>query len=277
MKPARFAYRRAGSLAEAVTLAAEAQGFAKFVAGGQTLGPMLNLRLVQPDLLIDIARIEVLRGVGEEAGRLRLGGGVTHAAIEDGAVPGPLGARLARIAGGIAYRSVRNRGTLGGSLAHADPSAEWPSVMLALDAEVAVQGAEGSRTLGIGNLLEGAMTTSLEASEIVEAVHVPAGARLGCSKLCRKVGEFASALGVVARMPDGGVRAVVGALDGAPQLLPETGRFLAGIAGWSPSVAEGLAILVEGELTASGACTDADRRAVHAVTLVRAAAEVFAE
>jgi carbon-monoxide dehydrogenase medium subunit len=274
MKPAPFDYRRPESLAKAISLADCAEGFVKFLAGGQTLGPMLNLRLVQPDLLIDISRLPELGRVAEEDGHVSIGGGVTHAAIEDGAVPGALGAALARIAGGIAYRSVRNRGSLGGSLAHADPSAEWPSVMLALGAEIVVAGPGGRRTVPVEEFFAGAMTTSLGPAEIVEAVRLPAGARLGFVKLCRKAGEYASALAVVARLPDGRLRAVAGALDGPPRLLPETARALANGTG---GAGEGLRADAEAELERLGACADADLRAVHAVVVARAAGEVISE
>jgi len=134
MKAARFDYARARSLAHAVELLGGGDGFVKLLAGGQTLGPMLNLRLVQPDLLVDVSKLDETRRWSEEGGAILIGAGVTHAAIEDGALPGPTGAILAGIAAGIAYRAVRNRGTIGGSLAHADPAADWLSSLAALEA-----------------------------------------------------------------------------------------------------------------------------------------------
>ena len=114
------------------------------LAGGQTLGPMLNLRLAQPALLVDITRIPELAAVHEDGDAVTIGATVTHAAIEDGRVPDPTGGFLARVARGIAYRAVRTRGTIGGSLAHADPAADWLSCLTALGAEVVIAGAGGS-------------------------------------------------------------------------------------------------------------------------------------
>ena len=118
---------------------------AKVLAGGQTLGPMLNLRLAQPALLVDITRIPELAAVSEDADAVTIGATVTHAAIEDGRVPDPTGGFLARVARGIAYRAVRTRGTIGGSLAHADPAADWLSCLAALGAEVVIAGAGRQR------------------------------------------------------------------------------------------------------------------------------------
>ncbi|MGH6814515.1 MAG: FAD binding domain-containing protein, partial [Hyphomicrobiaceae bacterium] len=134
MKPAAFDYARPATVEEAVAMLAATPG-AKVLAGGQTLGPMLNLRLVQPAVLIDIARIAELADVEEDAGSVTLGATVTHAAIEDRRVKDPTGGFLAEVARGIAYRAVRTRGTVGGSLAHADPAADWLSCLTALGAE----------------------------------------------------------------------------------------------------------------------------------------------
>jgi carbon-monoxide dehydrogenase medium subunit len=117
VKPARFDYARPASLGEAVALLGTRGGVVKCLAGGQSLGPMLNLRLVQPDLLVDITHIPELTRVEEDGDGLLLGACTTHAAIEDGRV-------LPAVAHGIAYRAVRSRGTIGGSLAHADPAAD---------------------------------------------------------------------------------------------------------------------------------------------------------
>src|SRR5262245_63464540 len=130
MKPVAFDYERPASIPEALqVLAGHAE--AKLLAGGQTLGPMLNLRLAQPALLVDITRIPELAAVAEDAEAVTIGATVTHAAIEDGRVPDPTGGFLARVARGIAYRAVRTRGTIGGSLAHADPAADWLSCLAA--------------------------------------------------------------------------------------------------------------------------------------------------
>ena len=124
MKPAAFDYVRPATLPEALALLAEVAE-AKVLAGGQTLGPMLNLRLAQPPLLVDITRIAELAEVAEDGDGLWLGAIITHAAIEDGRVKDPTHGFLGKIAAGIGYRAVRTRGTIGGSLAHADPAADW--------------------------------------------------------------------------------------------------------------------------------------------------------
>src|SRR5258708_40048230 len=118
MKAARFDYARARSLAHAVELLGSGGGFVKLLAGGQTLAPMLNLRLVRPDLLVDVSKLSEVTGWREEGGAIVIGAGVTHAAIEDGKLPGPAGRALARIAPGIAYPAVRHRGPIRGSPAH---------------------------------------------------------------------------------------------------------------------------------------------------------------
>jgi aerobic carbon-monoxide dehydrogenase medium subunit len=207
MKPAAFEYARAGSVAEAVRLLGAGAG-AKALAGGQTLGPMLNLRLAQPAVLVDITRVAELAEVAEERDGVRIGAIVTHAAIEDGRVPDPTRGFLARVAGGIAYRAVRTRGTVGGSLAHADPAADWLSALAGLGAEVLVSGPRGSRRGGIAAFVRGAMESDLEAGELVTGVRIPAfsaRARFGFHKICRKAGEFAEAIGVAVHDPERGI------------------------------------------------------------------------
>jgi carbon-monoxide dehydrogenase medium subunit len=126
MRPAAFLYSRPSGWPEAVALL---EGGARPVAGSQSLGPMLNFRLAQPDTLADLRALPGYAGVEVRDGICRIGAGTTHAAIEDGAVPGRIGAILAGVARRIAYRAVRNRGTIGGSLAHADPAADWVGVL----------------------------------------------------------------------------------------------------------------------------------------------------
>lgn len=223
MKPAPFAYERPASLVEALALLAE--GGAKALAGGQSLGPMLNLRLVQPEMLVDLAGLRELKASGRVEGAVRLGALVTHAEIEDGRVPDPTGGILPRVAGGIAYRAVRNRGTVGGSLAHADPAADWLTVLAALGASVIVASAEGERRVAVGDLATGAFETVLGGAEIIAAVEipaVPAGAGWGYVKLARKPGEFADAMAAVFRDPERGIeRAVIGAAHAAPIVIED--------------------------------------------------------
>ncbi|MCS0496207.1 FAD binding domain-containing protein [Ancylobacter sp. MQZ15Z-1] len=215
MKAARFDYERPADLAGA--LAALGQGGAKPLSGGQSLGPMLNLRLARPPLLVDVGRLAPLRQVEEGAEGTLFGAGITHAEFEDGAVPDPTPGFLARIARGIAYRAVRNRGTMGGSLAHADPAADWPTTLAALGARVHLAGPSGTRELPVEDFILGAFETALQDGEIVTGIFVPrcsAGARFGYRKSCRKVGEFAEAMCAVLADPARGVhRLVIGATE----------------------------------------------------------------
>jgi carbon-monoxide dehydrogenase medium subunit len=222
MKAARFDYVRARSLGHAFDLLGAAEeGAARLIAGGQSLGPMLNLRLVQPALLVDISRLTELAGhraAGE--GGVVIGAAVTHAAIEDGSVPDPTGGILRRVAFGIAYRAVRNRGTIGGSLAHADPAADWPTALAALNAECLIAGGGGERIVPVAGFARGVFETALVPGEVLSGIRVlapPAGARWGFYKFCRKAGEFAEAMAAVLIGKE--VRAVIGALHGPPIVL----------------------------------------------------------
>jgi carbon-monoxide dehydrogenase medium subunit len=204
MKPVAFDYARPASVAEALGILS-AQPNAKVLAGGQTLGPMLNLRLAQPTLLIDIARVAELAAVGQDADGVTIGATVTHAAIEDGRLPDPTDGFLARVARGIAYRAVRTRGTIGGSLAHADPAADWLTCLTALGAQVIIAGGAGTRSMQLAHFVRAAMETDLAPDELLTAVRVPRfsrRARFGFHKICRKTGEFAEAIGVAVLDPE---------------------------------------------------------------------------
>ena len=223
MKPARFDYERPARLADAVALLQREDLVVKVLAGGQSLGPMLNLRLVRPGLLVDITAIPELKRVEESADSIVIGACVTHADIEDGRVPDIGGGALQRVARGIAYRAVRNRGTLGGSLVHADPSADWVSTLAALGAEVLVAGPAGRRGVPADAFMTSVFEVDLGPGEMVEAVRIPrlsSGARWGFHKLCRKTGEFAHAIGVVLQDPARDVcRVVLGATESRPVVL----------------------------------------------------------
>ena len=196
MKAAPFEYRRAHSAVQAVALLGESD-MAKACGGGQSLGPMLNLRLAQVEQVVDLSRIDALTGFSEGADALRIGAAVTHGRIEDGELPDVTRGLLTRVASGIAYRAIRNRGTLGGSLAHADPAADWVNLMPLLDAQILVQGPSGARTVPAAAWMLGAFTTVLRDDELVGAVRIERlspGARWTYYKVHRKAGEFADAL-----------------------------------------------------------------------------------
>jgi aerobic carbon-monoxide dehydrogenase medium subunit len=216
-------YVRAHSFAEAIALLARSQGEARVIAGGQSLLAMMNLRVASPSLLIDIARLSELSAVSDETDTVTLGACVTHAAIEDRRVPDPSRGLMPRVAASLAYRAIRNRGTIGGSLALSDPAAEWPVVLTALDAGLLVCGPNGRRSLKCAEFTTGIFETILAPDEIIESVRIPklsAGARWGYVKLCRKAGEFANTLAAaIADLGRGYCRVVIGAANGPPLVL----------------------------------------------------------
>jgi aerobic carbon-monoxide dehydrogenase medium subunit len=232
MKAPDFDYVRPHSLGEAVALLAGGAGEARVIAGGQSLLALMNLRVAAPTLLIDIARLPEVMVMAEDSGAVTLGAGVTHAMIEDGRVPDPSRGLMPHAAARLAYRAIRNRGTIGGSLALADPAAEWPTVLAALNAAATVSGPNGRRSLKCAEFATGIYETGLADDEIVESVRIPklsADARWGYVKLTRKSGEFANALTVaVIDHARGYCRVVLGAANGAPLVLTEASRALAG-------------------------------------------------
>ena len=231
MKPAAFEYQHAASVAEALSAMRDPALAAKPIAGGQSLGPMLNLRLARPARLVDISNIEELRRIEDCGAFVRFGAAVTHARIEDeaGAIAGM--GPLARAARGIAYRAVRTRGTIGGSLAHADPAADWPLVLAALGATIVVRGERGPRRIDAAAFMLGSYVTQLGEDELLTAVEVPrlgAGARWAYRKFCRKAGEFAQAAAAVLLDPERRVaRIFIGAPADRPTSLPELAGELA--------------------------------------------------
>jgi carbon-monoxide dehydrogenase medium subunit len=182
---------------------------------------MLNLRLAHPDVLVQIGHLDELRGVAETADAVTIGACVTHAAFADGLVPDVGPGVLARVAEGIAYRAVRNRGTIGGSLCHADPAADWVTALMALGAEVLLRSGNGAQRMGVAAFVTGAFSCALERGELLAAVQVPKlpdGAGFGFVKACRKPGEFAHAM-AAALVAGDTTRVVIGALRGRPRIL----------------------------------------------------------
>nr|WP_250152479.1 FAD binding domain-containing protein [Ancylobacter radicis] len=229
---------RPADLPTALTALKEDTG-AKPLSGGQSLGPMLNLRLARPSLLVHVGALPELRAVEERPDAILYGAAITHAEFEDGAVPDPTPGFLARIARGIAYRAVRNRGTIGGSLAHADPAADWPTTLAALGAQVSLVTLTSltghltaptlRREMPVEDFITGAFETALGEGEIVEGVVIPrchGTARFGYRKSCRKVGEFAEAMCAVLYDPARGVfRLAIGATE-ARQVVIQDARFI---------------------------------------------------
>lgn len=196
MKPAPFEYAAPETADEAVGLLTEHGDEAKVLAGGQSLVPVLALRLARPGMLVDVNRVDGLAGVRRDDGVVRVGALTRHAAVErdrDLAGAVPLLTRAARL---IGHFQIRNRGTLGGSLAHADPAAEWPAVALALDAELEVRSGSGSRTIEARNFFVATFMTALEPDDLLMAARFPvwgAGAGFAVEELARRSGDFAIA------------------------------------------------------------------------------------
>ncbi|MQA82190.1 MAG: hypothetical protein GEV10_27610 [Streptosporangiales bacterium] len=207
MKPPPFEFRRPGTVDETVALLAEHGDEAKVLAGGQSLMPLLNMRLAVPSVVVDVGRLGELREVAETAaGATRYGARVVHSDVEDGVVTDRTGGLLRTAAAGIGYRAIRNRGTLGGSLAHSDASAEWPVVMAALDATVVARSPRGERSVPCREFVQGYFTNALDDDELLVAVDVPTlrdTCRWGMHKAARKPGEFAESLAVVVAELDG--------------------------------------------------------------------------
>jgi aerobic carbon-monoxide dehydrogenase medium subunit len=193
--PSSFDYVAPDSLEEALAILAEQGDEAKVLAGGQSLVPLLKLRFASPMLLVDMNRVPGLAFIEDGADGLRVGALTRHSQLVDSEVLSGRYPAMAAAAPLISDPLVRNRGTIGGSLAHADPAGDWGSVMLALGARVVARSAAGERLIDIGDFFQGTFTTALEPDEIVTEVRVPApGARAGGTylKLERKVGDFAT-------------------------------------------------------------------------------------
>jgi carbon-monoxide dehydrogenase medium subunit len=275
MKPAPFNYERPRDIASALSVMAGAEGVVKIIAGGQSLGPMLNLRLVAPDTILDITAIAELTRADISNGELTLGACVTHADIEDGRVPDVTRGAMQRVAADIAYRAVRNRGTIGGSLSHADPSADWVSSLMALGASLSLRSARGTRRVAMKDFILGALESIIAPGEMLEAVHVPArsaSARWGYVKSCRKTGEFAHAIGAVLIDPEAGkARIVIGAVEAAPIVVDDADALFGGridgafASRFDPRVAD--------RLLADAGMADAADRHIHIAVLRKAVAE----
>ncbi|WP_134725653.1 FAD binding domain-containing protein [Paracoccus luteus] len=233
MKPVPFDHLHPETPREAARALSDT---AKIIAGGQSLGPMLNLRLARPSTLLGVGGIPALKEISESNGVLSIGAAVTHARIEDGDSPVPLPPMLRNVARGIAYRAVRNKGTVGGSMAHADPAADWVTAMTALDATIVLMDTGGkTRRVPAAGFMLGAYRTTIKPAEVITAVEIRSEMRAalwGYYKVTRKVGEFADAIGAfVVHPPSGYVRLVAGATGGRPVVLTDLAATIAGTAG----------------------------------------------
>ena len=222
MKPAPFEYHRPETISEAVGLLGELGDAAKALAGGQSLIPMLALRLAAFDHLVDIGWIAELKGIERRDGHIWIGAGTRYASVEtspDAAAGVPLLARATRL---IGHFQIRNRGTVGGSLAHADPAAEYPAVALAVGASMQVRSSHGERTIAAADFFDGLWTTSMEPDELLVAVSFPSwSGRCGFAveEFARRHGDFAvagAALGLQLDAQDRVTRCAIGLIGLGP-------------------------------------------------------------
>lgn len=193
MKPASFAYRRARSVDEAIALLGEHQD-ARLLAGGQSLIATLNMRLSAPSLLVDINGIEDMSGIARKNGAIEIGALTRHAQAERSDVIAKDAPLIARAIPEIGHPAIRNRGTIGGSVAFADPAAELPACLLALDGEMDIAGPKGKRTVKAQDFFRGLFETALGPQDVLTAIRVPAATaqtRFGFAELARRHGDYA--------------------------------------------------------------------------------------
>jgi carbon-monoxide dehydrogenase medium subunit len=236
MKLPPFEYACPTTLPEAVQLLASRDGDAKAIAGGQSLMPMLAFRLAQPALLVDLRKLGDLRGIRISEKGVTLGALVRWREIEDDDRLDTAHPLLKAAIAHVAHYQIRNRGTVGGSIAHADPAAEMPGIALTCDAEIAVVGKAGARVFQAADFFQGALTTALTPDEIIVEIRLPAwpkGRRWGFQEFARRRGDFAMAAAAVFYDQDASGKAVnahVGVIGVAdrPRRLPSVEAVLNG-------------------------------------------------
>jgi carbon-monoxide dehydrogenase medium subunit len=236
LKPAPFDYHRPETLTEAVRLLAElAPQDGRVLAGGQSLVPIMAFRLARPAHLIDINAVAGLDGLAVGDGMLRIGARTRHAAFHRPVQDGPLGTMLAAVVRPIAHYPIRLRGTFCGSLAHADPAAEWCLVAVTLDAELVGLSARGERCLAERDFFQGAMTTALSPDELLAEARLPilsADTRFGFSEFSRRAGDYALAMALVVLRIEGGVivmpRIGIGGAEAMPRRIEAAEAALSG-------------------------------------------------
>jgi aerobic carbon-monoxide dehydrogenase medium subunit len=198
VKPAQFEYVRAGDVEEVVTVLADADGAGKILAGGQSLVPLLALRLARPEVLVDVNRIPGLDTMRRTEHALEVGALVRHRRLAE-QVDHPL---LAEAARWIGHTAIRARGTAGGSIAHADPSAELPVVAVATDATVTVAGPSGTRAVAAADLFVGPLMTTLADDEMITGLRFPIPSRWGFAEFAARHGDFALVTAVAVELGD---------------------------------------------------------------------------
>ncbi|MBA3739687.1 MAG: xanthine dehydrogenase family protein subunit M [Chloroflexi bacterium] len=270
MIPAAFDYVLASSLDEALSLLGESED-SKVIAGGQSLIPLLKFRLSSPGILIDIGGLRELSGISRDGDSWRIGALTTYRELLDHdelCVAYPL---LADAINDIGDLQVRNRGTVGGAIAHADPALDFPAVALALDAEILIRWVDGERSTPLDGFFDGAFTTGLGAGELVIGIRtpdLPAGAGTGWSSLTQSASGYSLA-GVAAVVGDGHARVAVAGVGEMPYRATAVEEALAGGA----DAAAAAAHATEGQTVASDIHADAEYRSALAEIQVRRAIE----
>ena len=257
MFAADFEYRKAGSIAEAVQLLSDNPG-AKVLAGGHSLIPLMRFRLARPEIVIDIGGIANLRGITVSGDTINIGSLTTHAEIAASADVQRSNGLLAEAAGGIGDPAVRNRGTIGGNLAHADPASDWATVLTALGATVSAQGPSGARTIAVSDLIEDAFATVLAEDELITTISVPvlaANQRAEYAKMAHPASFYAVVGGAVVVTMDGNrctaASVAVGGLTPRPVKAPSVEQALSGTTLTADSIGDATSRLGE-DITAAG-------------------------
>jgi aerobic carbon-monoxide dehydrogenase medium subunit len=214
--PTNFDYARATSLDDAIAKLGASDGSAKLIAGGHSLVPLMKLRLSEPSTLIDIARIPGLAGIKEKDGKIEIGAATTHHAVASSALVLDKCPALAEAAATIGDPQVRNRGTIGGSLAHADPAADYPAILVALEAEVHIKGKGGWRAVKASDFFQGLFTVDLQPDEIIAGVQVKPQRAAAYAKLHQRASHFAIVgVGAALNVSGGNITAARVGLTGA--------------------------------------------------------------
>lgn len=191
MIPEEFEYKRAATLDEAISLIQASNGDGKFLAGGHSLIPLMKLRLSEPGVLVDISRIPQLQGITEKDGKIQVGAATTHADVVNSELIRRLCPVVSECASEIGDPQVRNRGTMGGSLAHSDPAADYPAVMVALDAEIHLKGPGGWRAVKAGDFFQGMFTVDMAEDEIIAGIQLPPARNAAYVKLHQRASHYA--------------------------------------------------------------------------------------
>jgi carbon-monoxide dehydrogenase medium subunit len=277
MKSAPFEYVRPKSVAEASVALARRGANTAAIAGGQSLVPMLGLRVALIDLLVDISRLDDLKVVTRTPDSVWLGALTTHSTIEDGKVPDVFSGLMRRVASQISYRAVRNYGTLGGSVALADPAADWPCCLIALEASVRVVGRNGVRMERVTDFIHDSYATTLITGDIIMGFDIPAPTaplRWGFAKVARKSGAFAHSIAIVtAQGKDGPAAVVLGAAGPRPRAMTATASQLAG----GVSSEEQLRAAIAADLDVNFMGLDAYQKRMHTANLLRAVRDMRAQ